>query len=94
LFPHELFILKSPLPTGIGQPQVLHHIARVERGCSSTVEIDSVMENGDDAVLDNDMVSNCAFGFALSINDKYRFNTTFNCFTPFSGGIALTDDNN
>jgi hypothetical protein len=27
-------------------------------------------------------------------SDKYRFNTTFNCTTPFSGGTALTDENN
>ncbi len=40
------------------------------------------------------MVSNCSFGFALDTSDKYRFNTTFNCTTPFTGGIALTDNNN
>jgi hypothetical protein len=40
------------------------------------------------------MVSNSGFGFELSTSDKYRFNTTFNCTTPFTGGIALTDNNN
>ncbi len=48
---------------------------------------------GNNYCLEN-MVSNCAFGFALSASDKYRFNTTFNCTTPFSGGTALTDNNN
>ncbi len=34
------------------------------------------------------------FGFLLDATDKYRFNTTFDCTTPFSGGTALTDNNN
>jgi nitrous oxidase accessory protein NosD len=48
---------------------------------------------GNNYSLEN-MVSNCAFGFDLSASDKYRFNTTFNCTTPFFGGTALTDNNN
>jgi hypothetical protein len=40
------------------------------------------------------MVSNCTIGLDLSASDKYRFNTTFNCPTPFFGGTALTDENN
>ena len=48
---------------------------------------------GNNYFLEN-MVSNCVDGFLLSTTDKYRFNTTFNCTTPFSGGTALTDNNN
>src|ERR1700730_14372913 len=48
---------------------------------------------GNNYSLEN-MVSNCTFGFDLSASDKYRFNTTFNCTTPFFGGTALTDNNN
>jgi hypothetical protein len=48
---------------------------------------------GNNYCLEN-MVSNCSFGLALDASDKYRFNTTFNCTTPFSGGTALTDNNN
>jgi copper-binding protein NosD len=39
-------------------------------------------------------VYNCANGLLMNPSDKYRFNTTFNCTTPFSGGTALTDENN
>jgi nitrous oxidase accessory protein NosD len=52
-----------------------------------------VFSGGNDYFLEN-MVSNCDFGFDLSNTDKYRFNTTFNCGTPFTGGVALTDNNN
>ena len=41
----------------IGQSQIFHNIARVERCSSSMLYIDSVEENGDDAVLDNDIPS-------------------------------------
>jgi len=54
---------------------------------------DGVFAQGNNYFLEN-MVSNCSFGFGLSTSDKYRFNTTFNCTTPFTGGIALTDNNN
>jgi hypothetical protein len=52
-----------------------------------------VFANGNNYSLEN-MVSNCAFGFDLDASDKYRFNITFNCTTPFTGGTALTDNNN
>jgi nitrous oxidase accessory protein NosD len=52
-----------------------------------------VFSGGNDYFLEN-MVSNCSFGFDLNNTDKYRFNTTFNCTTPFTGGVALTDNNN
>jgi hypothetical protein len=52
-----------------------------------------VFSGGDNYSLEN-MVSNCGFGFFLSASDKYRFNTTFNCTTPFNGGTPLTDENN
>jgi hypothetical protein len=48
---------------------------------------------GNNYCLEN-VVSNCTFGLALDTSDKYRFNTTFNCTTPFAGGTALTDNNN
>ena len=54
---------------------------------------DGVFSDGNNYCLEN-MVSNCSFGFNLTTGDKYRFNTTFNCSTPFSGGVALTDNNN
>jgi hypothetical protein len=54
---------------------------------------EGVFGGGGNYCLEN-MVSNCAFGLALSASDKYRFNTTFNCTTPFAGGTALTDENN
>ncbi len=54
---------------------------------------DGVLGQGHNYFLEN-MVSNSGFGFELSATDKYRFNTTFNCSVPFSGGIALTDNNN
>ncbi len=54
---------------------------------------EGVFGGGGNYCLEN-MVSNCSFGLALSGSDKYRFNTTFNCTTPFSGGTALTDNNN
>jgi copper-binding protein NosD len=52
-----------------------------------------VFAEGNNYFLEN-MVSNCNFGFTLSASDKYRFNTTFACTTPFTGGTALTDENN
>jgi nitrous oxidase accessory protein NosD len=52
-----------------------------------------VFSAGENYFLEN-TVSNCDFGFELQTNDKYRFNTTFNCTTPFRSGIALTDENN
>jgi hypothetical protein len=48
---------------------------------------------GNNYSLEN-MLSNCTFGFDLAASNKYRFNTTFNCTTPFFGGTALTDNNN
>ena len=54
---------------------------------------EGVFGGGGNYCLEN-MVSNCSFGFGLSTSAKYRFNTTFNCTTPFTGGIALTDNNN
>jgi hypothetical protein len=54
---------------------------------------EGVFGGGGNYCLEN-MVSNCTFGLALSGSDKYRFNTTFNCTTPFTGGTALTDENN
>ena len=52
-----------------------------------------VFSNSSNYSLEN-MVSNCVDGFLLSATDKYRFNTTFNCTLPFSGGTALSDNNN
>ncbi len=52
-----------------------------------------VRSDGNSYFLEN-MVSNCINGFTLFSSDKYRFNTTFNCTTPFIGGTALTDENN
>jgi hypothetical protein len=49
--------------------------------------------DGNNYSLEN-MVSNATVGLELDTSDKYRFNTTFNCPTPFHSGIALTDDNN
>jgi hypothetical protein len=54
---------------------------------------DGVFGEGNNYFLEN-MVSNCTIGFDLNNGDKYRFNTTFNCSTPFVGGVALTDNNN
>ncbi len=54
---------------------------------------DGVFGGGGNYFLEN-MVSNCTDGFFVSATDKYRFNTTFNCTLPFSGGTALTDENN
>jgi nitrous oxidase accessory protein NosD len=54
---------------------------------------EGVFGEGGNYFLEN-MVSNCTDGFFLSATDKYRFNTTFNCTLPFSGGTALTDNNN
>jgi hypothetical protein len=46
-------------------------------------------------------ISNCDVGIDNNSGvvgeekvDKYRFNTTFNCTTPFKSGVALTDENN
>ena len=44
--------------------------------------------------LFENMISNCNTGLFMQGTDKYRFNTTFSCNTPFSGGTALTSDNN
>jgi hypothetical protein len=53
---------------------------------------DGVFAQGGNYFLEN-MVSNGVIGLELT-TDKYRFNTTFNCPTPFSGGTALTDNSN
>ncbi|HET9373327.1 MAG TPA: hypothetical protein VFO40_00020 [Chthoniobacterales bacterium] len=40
-------------------------------------------------------LSNCGTGLNMfSATDKYRCNTTFNCSTAFSGGIAVNAENN
>jgi parallel beta-helix repeat protein len=39
-------------------------------------------------------ISNCNTGLFMQGSDKYRFNTTFSCNIPFSGGTVLTSDNN
>jgi nitrous oxidase accessory protein NosD len=52
-----------------------------------------VFSAGENYFLEN-TVSNGDFGFLLQPDDKYRFNTTFNCTTPFRSGVALTDENN
>jgi hypothetical protein len=39
-------------------------------------------------------ISNCNTGLFMQGSDKYRFNTTFSCNTSFSGGTALTSENN
>ena len=49
--------------------------------------------NGND--LESNFVSGCQIGFDSGAADKLRFNTTVNCFTPFTGaGTLITDDNN
>jgi nitrous oxidase accessory protein NosD len=54
---------------------------------------DGLYSGGSNYFFEN-TVSNCTNGLFMNLGDKYRFNTTFNCSTPFSGGTALTDDNN
>jgi hypothetical protein len=44
--------------------------------------------------LESNFVYNCAFGLDMDDSDKYRFNTTISCATPFSHGKPRTDDNN
>jgi hypothetical protein len=44
--------------------------------------------------IDENTVSNCGTGIVMSGSDKYRFNTTLNCTTSFSGGIAEFAENN
>lgn len=44
--------------------------------------------------LESNFVYGCVFGMDMDYSDKYRFNTTINCATPFSLGTPLTDDNN
>jgi hypothetical protein len=55
---------------------------------------DTGVAAGSNSYFLENMVSNCIFGFDLDASAKYRFNTTFDCTTPFVGGTALTDNNN
>ncbi len=73
------------IPDGSGNLVSGNVISGFNEGVFAPGEFNYFLEN---------MVSNCNFGFAVSSGDKYRFNTTFNCTTPFSGGVALTDENN
>jgi hypothetical protein len=43
--------------------------------------------------IDRNTVANCTLGIGMSSSEKYRFNTTFNCTTPFNFGIALFSQN-
>jgi hypothetical protein len=52
------------------------------------------IESGGNNYLFENTVSNCGTALFMQPGDKYRSNTTFNCSTPFNGGIALTSDNN
>ena len=38
-------------------------------------------------------VANCFYGLVFSPNDKYQDNVATNCVTPFSGGIAVGNNN-
>jgi hypothetical protein len=44
--------------------------------------------------LFNNFASHCAIGLNMDGGDRYRFNVTNACTTPFSLGTALTDGNN
>jgi hypothetical protein len=55
--------------------------------------IGGIFTNGGQYAVENTL-NHCAFGLQMGTGDKYRFNTTFNCSTPFTGGIALTSENN
>jgi hypothetical protein len=43
--------------------------------------------------IDENTVSSCSTGISMAGTDKYRFNTTFNCTTSFSGGAAEFAEN-
>jgi parallel beta-helix repeat protein len=52
-----------------------------------------IISAGNNYIADN-TVSNCTTRIGMNSTDKYRFNTTFNCVTSFSGGIAEFAENN
>lgn len=51
-----------------------------------------VFSNGGNFFIGNS-IFNCGHGLSLSSSDKYQSNLTAFCGTPFSGGIAVGDDN-
>jgi|SRR6266478_3422843 len=50
--------------------------------------------SGGNSYLFENILNNCDTGLFMQASDKYRFNTTFNCTTPFNGGTAVTSENN
>jgi Periplasmic copper-binding protein (NosD) len=52
-----------------------------------------ILSGGNNYLFEN-ILNNCATGLFMQASDKYRFNTTFNCTTPFNGGTAVTSENN
>jgi hypothetical protein len=44
--------------------------------------------------LFNNFASHCTIGLDMDGGDRYRFNVTNSCATPFAGGTNLTDNNN
>jgi hypothetical protein len=64
----------------------------VKENVISSFQVDVFAKGGN--YFTEKMVSNAVIGFDLSNTDKYRFNTTFNCTAPFSGGVAVNAENN
>jgi hypothetical protein len=83
--------ITSPSPLGVGI--TISGFGNLVSGNVISGFSEGVFSPGANYFLEN-MVSSCTTGFYLDTRDKYRLNTTFYCTTPFSGGIALTDDNN
>jgi hypothetical protein len=62
----------------------------VASGYSSAFGISSSGGN----YIEGNTLSNCSVGVSMGSSDKYRFNTTLNCTTAFSGGTAEFAENN